>query len=182
MLHTTLTAAEGDDVLAGNDFRQIGLVRDPYNFGTTTISTATTLRAVKTIKLASGAGTFQADEKITQATTGAIGKVVEYDSTNRILYYQQEKFADFGVASDGDKIAFSGTNTITGATSSATGAPDDGADSAVSLTGGNTITFTNGFANEEIEPDSGDLMYFETRRPISRATDQTEDIKLIIEF
>ena len=182
MLHTTLTAAEGDDFLTGNDFRQIGLVRNPYNFGTTTTSTATTLRALKAIKLASGAGSFQADEKITQATSGAIGKVVEYDSTNRILYYQQEKFADFGVASDGDKVAFSGTNTITGATSSATGAPDDGADAAVSLAGGNTITFTNGFANEEIEPDSGDLMYFETRRPISRATDQTEDIKLIIEF
>ena len=45
-----------------------------------------------------------------------------------------------------------------------------------------TVTFTNGFANEEIEHDSGDILYTESRRPISRASDQTEDIKLIIEF
>ena len=44
------------------------------------------------------------------------------------------------------------------------------------------VTFTNGFANEEIEHDSGDILYTESRRPISRASDQTEDIKLIIEF
>ena len=59
--------------------------------------------------------------------------------------------------------------------------PDDGADSSVD-TGDSTITFTNGFANEEIEHDSGDILYTESRRPISRASDQTEDIKLIIEF
>jgi len=181
MLHTTLTQAEGDDFLTGNDFRQVSLVQDPYNYGTTTVSTATTLRSVKAMKLASGAGTFQADEKITQATSGAVGKVVEYDSTLRILYYQQERWSDYGTPSDGNKDAFSGTYTITGATSSATGAPDAAADSSVD-TGDSTITFTNGFANEEIEHDSGDILYTESRRPISRASDQTEDIKLIIEF
>ena len=181
MLHTTLTQAEGDDFLTGNDFRQVSLVQDPYNYGTTTVSTATTLRSVKAIKLASGAGSFQADEKISQATSGAVGKVVEYDSTLRILYYQQERWSDYGTPSDGNKDAFSGTYTITGATSSVTGAPDAAADSSVD-TGDSTITFTNGFANEEIEHDSGDILYTESRRPISRASDQTEDIKLIIEF
>ena len=181
MLHTTLTQAEGDDFLTGNDFRQVSLIQDPYNYGTTTVSTATTLRSVKAIKLASGAGSFQADEKISQATSGAVGKVVEYDSTLRILYYQQERWSDYGTPSDGNKDAFSGTYTITGATSSATGAPDAAADSSVD-TGDSTITFTNGFANEEIEHDSGDILYTESRRPISRASDQTEDIKLIIEF
>ena len=181
MLHTTLTQAEGDDFLTGNDFRQVSLIQDPYNYGTTTVSTASTLRSVKAMKLSSGAGSFQADEKISQATSGAVGKVVEYDSTNRIIYYQQERFVDYGTPSDGNKDAFSGTYTITGATSSATGAPDAGADSAVD-TGDSTVTFTNGFANEEIEHDSGDILYTESRRPISRASDQTEDIKLIIEF
>ena len=182
MMHTTLTQAEGDDFLTGNDFRQVSLIQDPYNYGTTTVSTASTLRAVKCIKLTSSAGSFQADEKIIQATSGAVGKVVEYDSTLRILYYQQEKYEDYGTPSDGTKDAFSGTSTITGSTSSATGAPDADADSAVTLSGGATITFTNGFANEEIEHDSGDILYIENRRPISRASDQTEDIKLIIEF
>ena len=37
-------------------------------------------------------------------------------------------------------------------------------------------------ANPELQPDSGDIIYRETRKPISRATDQTEDIKVIVEF
>ena len=30
--------------------------------------------------------------------------------------------------------------------------------------------------------DSGNIIYNENRSPISRATDQTEDIKIIVEF
>ena len=43
---------------------------------------------------------------------------------------------------------------ITGATSSATGTPDAAADSAVTLANQNTISFTNGYANPELQPDS----------------------------
>ena len=31
-------------------------------------------------------------------------------------------------------------------------------------------------------PDSGNIIYLENRKPIQRASDQTEDIKIIIEF
>ena len=34
----------------------------------------------------------------------------------------------------------------------------------------------------KVDPDSGDIVYIENRKPIQRASDQTEDIKLIIEF
>ena len=34
----------------------------------------------------------------------------------------------------------------------------------------------------DLERFSGDIIYVENRSPISRATDQIEDIKLIIEF
>ena len=44
-------------------------------------------------------GTFTADEKITQTSTGAVGKVVEWDSSLNILYYQQERYGDFGTVS-----------------------------------------------------------------------------------
>ena len=79
-------------------------------------------------------------------------------------------------------MAFSGANVVTGATSSATGTPDSSADSAVTLTGGNTITFTDGYANPELAADSGDVIYVEHRKPISRSSDQVEDIKVIVEF
>ena len=128
-------------------------------------------------------GTFDIDEKISQESTGAIGKVVDWDSSLNILYYQQERFGDYGVSgTTGSYVAFSGANKVTGATSNAYGTPDSGADSAVTLAGGATVTFTDGYANPELQPDSGDIIYIENRKPISRSSDQTEDIKLIVEF
>jgi hypothetical protein len=183
MMRTTLTGAEGDDVLTGNDFRNISLVIDPTTYGTSTVASATTHRQVYATKLTSVTGTFTGDEKISQASTGAIGKVVEWDSTLSILYYQQERFGDYGTNSTtGAYVAFSGANAITGASSSAAGTPDATADSAVTLANDNTITFTDGYANPELQPDSGNIIYQENRKPIGRATDQTEDIKLIVEF
>ena len=135
------------------------------------------------LKLTSQSGTFDVDEKISQASTGAIGKVVEWDSTNSILYYLQERFGDYGTnGTTGAYVAFSGANAVTGATSSATGTPDANADAAVTLAGGNTITFTDGYANPELDADSGNIIYLENRKPISRSNDQIEDIKVIVEF
>ena len=183
MMNATLAQAEGDDVTTANDFRRVGLVTDPYDYGTSTIATASTFRQTYALKLTSTSGTFDVDEKISQTSTGAIGKVVEWDSSNSILYYQQERFGDYGTnGTTGEYVAFSAANKVTGATSNAYGTPDAGADTAVTLSGGNTITFTDGYANPELAVDSGNIIYIENRKPISRASDQTEDIKLIIEF
>ena len=183
MMGITLTAAEGDDITTENDFRKLGIVVDPNTFGTSSVATISTARLTYAIKLTSQSGTFDGDEKISQATTGAIGKVVEWDSANSILYYTQERFGDYGTnGTTGAYVAFSGANVITGATSSATGTPDAAADSAVTLAGGSTITFADGYANPELDPDSGDIIYLENRKPISRSSDQIEDIKVIVEF
>ena len=186
LLQSTLEGADNDDFLTGNDFRNINLVIDPTTFGTSTVGTATTFRTTYAMKFSGSPGTFTADETITQTNSDsfvATGKVIEYDATLKILYYQQERFGGYGaLSSTGGQYAFSGTGTVTGGSSSATGTPDSSADSAVSLAGGNTITFTNCFANPELQPDSGNIIYRENRKPISRATDQTEDIKIIVEF
>ena len=183
MLGTTLTGAEGDDITTGNDFRKIGLVVDPNTYGTSSVASITTARMTYALKLTSQSGTFDVDEKISQASTGAIGNVVEWDSTNSILYYSQERFGDYGTnGTTGAYVAFSGANAVTGATSSATGTPDANADAAVTLAGGNTITFTDGYANPELDADSGNIIYLENRKPISRSNDQIEDIKVIVEF
>ena len=183
MMNTKLEQAEGDDVTVANDFREVGIVKDPYNFGTTTISSASTRRQSYAIKMAAAPSTdYTIDEKITQSTTGAVGRVVEWDATNNILYYVQERFANYGINSAGNYVAFSGANTVTGATSLAAAIPSSTASENVTLTGGTVLTFTTGYANPELEPDSGHILYVENRRPISRASDQTEDIKIVVEF
>ena len=70
---------------------------------------------------------------------------------------------------------------ITGASSSATGTPSTTTET-VTLANGNTVSLTTGYANPELQPDSGNIIYLENRKPISRSSDQTEDIKVIIEF
>ena len=178
MLNTNLEGTESansGDFSAANDFRKVSLLRDVKSGGSA--ATVTTLRATYAVKINSSPtpGTFVADETITQASTGATGIVVEWDSVNNILYYIQTRHNNNGVDSSGNKVALSGTNVIT-SSGGATGTPDTTTQTV------NNITFTNGYANPEIDADSGDLMYLENRAPITRATDQTENIKLIIEF
>ena len=178
MLNKSLVGVEGtSDIGVGNDFRRIGLVRDPTNFGTSTVASATTRRQLYAIKFGSVSGTFTADEEINQASTGAVGKVVEFDSTNLILYYYQTRFPDVGTDSNGNLTAFSGANAITGQSSSASATPDTSNSNTV-----NGVEFSSGYANPELAYDSGDIIYVEERSPITRASDQTENVKLIIEF
>ena len=182
MTATTLTQAENDDITTANDFRQVGIVVDPTTYGTTTVASDATARQTHVVKMSSSSGTFEVDEKITQASTGSVGKVVEWDSSLSLLYFQQERFGDFGTNSTtGDNTAFSGANLITGATSGATGTPSTTTET-VTLANSNTVSLTTGYANPELQPDSGTVIYLENRKPISRSSDQTEDIKVIIEF
>ena len=183
MMNTKLEQAEGDDLTIANDFREVGIVKDPFNFGTTTISSASTRRQSSAIKMASAPVTpFEIDEKITQSTTGAVGRVIEWDATNNIIFYVQERWSDYGIDATGNHVAFSGANTVTGASSGAAVIPTATATVNVTLSGGTTLTFTSGYANPELQPNSGHVLYVENRRPISRASDQTEDIKIVVEF
>ena len=165
MTNVNFTQADGSgDFSTGNDFRRISLLRNPTDSTTGSTATATTLDATKSITFSGTPGSFQSDEKITQATTGAVGFVVDFNSTTKVLRYIQPQFADQGVDSDGNLTAFSSTHTVTGATSSATGTP------------------SSHDTTPELTHDTGDILYIENRKPISRASDQTENVKLIIEF
>ena len=47
---------------------------------------------------------------------------------------------------------------------------------------GGSLANATTYTKAEIDDNSGEVLYVEYRAPIVRATDQTEDIKLIIEF
>ena len=177
MLNKSLVGIEGtSDIGVANDFRRIGLIRNPTNFGTSTVASADTRRQLYAAIFSSVSGTFTADEEINQASTGVVGKVVEYDSTNKILYYYQTRFPDVETDSNGNQTTFSGANAITGQSSSASATPD----TSNSTTTNGCVCFN--YSNPELAFDSGDIIYVEERSPITRASDQTENIKLIIEF
>ena len=166
-------SANSGDVSVANDFRKVCLIRDPKSGGSA--ATATTMRATKAVQLTGVSGSFNVDEKITQASTGAVGTVVEWDSTNSLLYFIQTRHNDEGVDSNGNQTAFSGANAITGA-GGGSGTP------VTSSSTVNNVVITSGYSVPEIDHDTGDVLYVENRAPITRAADQTENIKLIIEF
>lgn len=184
MTNIRLTYAEGQgDFPVDNDFRRIGIIADPYTYGTTTFATADTLSGLKAIKITGATADFNVDEKITQTVTGgtAYGTVVSWtldggSTTDGVLKYIQTNDAhtDQGVVR---AFESNGANAITGETSAASGTVATGYSSA--LLG---VTFASGLANPEIENNSGDVIYIENRRLITRAPDQIEDIKLVIEF
>ena len=159
-------AGSGDFTVA-NDFRRIALIKNPTS--SSSLATASTLDATKSITFSGSPGSFQADEKITQTTTGAVGFVVDFNSTTKVLRYIQPQFANQGIDSNQNLTAFSGTATVTGGTSGATGTPT-------------SHDTTPELDAKTASAASGDILYVENRKPITRASDQTENIKLIVEF
>ena len=174
-------------------YRRVGLVLNPTDYNTTTVCSQNTRSAVKALIFPqAGAGTpsgnFVAGETITQTSTNAKGLVVSYDAITKVLKYYQDS-VDGTV--NGNVIAFSGNNQITGSASSYTATPDQtfGTSSVplTQITIGVSVyelglSFVAGYANEEIELNSGEILYLDNRIPITRSADQNEELKVVIEF
>ena len=111
MTNVSLDGAEGSgDFPIDNDYRQIGLIRNPFNHGTTTISTGNTLNANKSLSLSSVSGTFAVDALITGATSGAQAYVDSVSGTT--LRYHQDASTGF--------TPFQGSESISAGSASAT--------------------------------------------------------------
>lgn len=184
MTNIRLTYAEGSgDFPVDNDFRRIGIIKDPFSFGTTDFATLDTLNGLYAVKVTGATADYTSDEEITQTLASggtAKGTVVSWvldsgSTTAGVLKYIQspDLHTDTGVVR-----AFDDSAAIVGSSSLASGTVDT-ATTGSTLLG---VSFTNGQGNPEIAQNSGDIIYVENRRLITRAPDQIEDIKLVIEF
>lgn len=142
---------ENMDLHILNDFSEVGMLKNPKSFGTSSNFTQETFRQTYVFNLSGVNGDIVRDQIITQATTGAVGHVVDYDSDNEI-------------------IAVSGVNGIKfelGLIES-------------------TTPFLNAIVevitNPELEPFSSDVLFLDKREAITRSADQTEKIRLVLEF
>jgi hypothetical protein len=150
MINVRLDGSEANTISTANDFRKIGLIRDPFEYGTTTRAQASNYRQTYRYTVLDANSTFTIDETVTVGSNTA--SVVEWDDTNKYLYTTKPLPKDFA---NGESIV--------GSTSATTG----------------TISAIN---TPGLDPYTGDVLYIENRSPISRATDQIEDVKLIVEF
>ena len=185
MTNIRLTYDEGSgDFPVDNDFRRIGIIADPIDTGTSTFAIDDTLSGLKALKITGASADYNVDEEITQPVTGgtAKGTVVSWtldsgSTTNGVLKYIQtvDAHSDQGVVRAFENNA-QGSGVVTGLASTAAG-------TVAAYTGSSLGSdFTDGAAIAEISNNSGEVIYVENRRLITRAPDQIEDIKLVIEF
>lgn len=178
MINSRIQYDENLEFPVDTDFRRIGILRNPLD-STGVLATNATYNALTAIKFPNATtASFSIDEVVTQANTGAKGKVVSWDSTTKILKVYQSSYEHIATGNQGGSLTqFSGANAITGASSSSVETPD----TTYSLTASN-LTFSNGYSRPEIQKYTGDIIYVENRRAVSRAIDQIEDVKLVVEF
>jgi hypothetical protein len=148
MLNVRLDGTESNTFSTANEFRQVGIIRDPFLYGTSTRAIAASYRQSYKYQMTGISGTFSADETVTSGSNTA--SVIEWTTPNLYTTLPVHK-------------AFANSASVTGGTSSATGTIQ--------------VITTPG-----LQPYTGDIIYVENRVPISRAADQIEDVKLIIQF
>lgn len=193
MINKSLDFLDGEgDIPVDMQFRRFGLIEDPQRNGTTedyVISTATACKAIKF--QTTFQSNFSVGEIITQSSTGATGRVIHWDSINKVLRYYQNEYISGEKQTGASKykyIPFSGNNTIDGTLLSEGGSgitnalPDTSFSNnqTIQQTGG--IVFLNGYSVSEVKKFSGKILYVENRKPVVRSNDQIEDVKLVIEF
>lgn len=192
------TAETNPDVIEGNDFARIGVMKNPTVFGSNyqllDSSVVSGLKALKLVGLATET-TYAVDSVIKQTVglgSTAIGIVASWDKTTNVLKYYQP----MGLASSesGYKIIpFTSNPDIGyGLTISCTSIVGPVLQinkdfSGISTSINNTtyqlgVNFVAGIASAEYNTKSGEVIYIDNRVAIPRSSSQKEDIKIVLEF
>tara|TARA_B100001175_G_scaffold63574_2_gene51726 strand:+ start:5773 stop:7308 length:1536 start_codon:yes stop_codon:yes gene_type:complete len=193
------------DFPTGNQFARIGIIENPQVHGSTNLLTSSSASGVYGLRLAGAATTsmvVSADGDVTQTVgvgSTAIGKIIGYDSVTKVLQYWQDRSVATNDTS-GNKPTYGyklnrfqanptgGSNNVIVKTTTGTETLSiDTAFTGVSTTvNARTYyfgqTYNSGLANPEIKKYSGNLIYIDHRPEVTRATNQREDIKIILEF
>lgn len=155
MLNVRIQGNEGNNFPTNNDFRIIGLLKDPLTANDTLATDSTyDLTTRLTVSGITG-GPLLRDEIITGTANGAIGRILTFANTNAA-----------GTAGILKVIDVDGTfeaESITGNTSGATA----------------TVSAVE---NGDLRKFSGDVIYRENRSVTSLTIDSIEDIKIVVRY
>ena len=194
------------DFPTGNQFARIGIIENPQQFGSTNLLTASSASGVYGLRLAGAATTSMSvavDGEVTQTVgvgSTAVGQIIGYDPVTKSLQYWQDRSLATNDSLDnkptyGYKLnrftatPASGGNTniiVTTTGGTETLSIDTGFTGVSTTVNSRTYyfgqTYNSGLANPEIKKYSGNIIYVDQRPEVTRATNQREDIKIILEF
>ena len=157
-----------DDFIFGNDFHVVGLLYNPVVSTSSGIAIGT-----KQLKLTASIGNTPGqwdDADMTGAISGATGTVVHYDDISKTVYYTQENILSKGMTSTGTKPLFQAGESVNFSV------PGNATDRTIISDASTAVK------DSELTRGSGEIIYIDNRATISRAEDQTEDFKIIVEF
>ena len=160
MMNTQLQGAESNTLPTNNDIRTIGIIRDPL-LRNGSAAFGSVIDQTHRIQVNIVSGDFTTDEKIRGGTSGASGKLIYFANTNSARTRGTLKLIRLVTSNNGG--SFVPGETLTGLTSGFTA---------------NVISYTRPALKEY----TGVIIYNENRIPITRASDQIEDIKIILSF
>lgn len=153
MFNAKPNGAENEDFIINQDFRQVGIIRNPLDSADAPY-TQSTASALDYMVLSSISVAFTADKTIQGGTSGALAYVDKFDSDT--IYYHQDADTGFTAFQAGETV--SETN---GSGSGIIGTPLNAAD---------------------INKFTGEIFYIDNRAAIERSAAQTEDLKVIIQL
>ena len=152
---TTSLTSTNDDIIIGNEFRQIGLIKNIQNYAEDALFTLSTGTPCFIITV-SNPSSYNLDDIITVDSGGRFRVIQKLDTNNdgtiETVYLQE--------ILPGITVGGSFNNVNTGVT-------------------GMTI---NSLTSPEMSVHSGDVMYIDNRKPITRDADQVETVKVIFNF
>ena len=164
IVNSRLEFGEGSgDFPVDNDFRRIGLIKNPVQSSDSAIATAASMTATNQLTVAS-ATNIDVDDLITDAATesATVAKARVVSKSGNVLKTLPV------VNSGGEYVAFANSDEVF-----VNGAGTKSTD----VTGSGVST-----SHPEMKRFTGQILYVENRGAVTRAADQIEDIKLIIEM
>ena len=192
------TLESNPDIILGNDFARVGIIKNPTipNSDTQLLNTSL-VSGLQALKLSGvTTNTTYAVDSVIKQTVGlgstAIGFVASWDSVTGVLKYYQPT----GLASSesGFKIIKFTSNpslgygtTINCSSIIGPALSIDTNFNGITTTINNRIyqlgiDFVSGIGSAEFNKKSGEIIYIDNRAPIPRSASQKEDIKVVLEF
>ena len=162
MLNTRLDFAEGaGDFPIVNEYRRIGVIKNPIDSTTNALANAVTLDAAYTMIANIVTGSFLLDETIVGQNSKSNAFVVSANanvvSGNVVIRYILPNTSMLG------NVTFAINERVTGSNSSA-------------------VARVLSVSSPEYVPYSGKILYVENRNKITRSIEQAENIHIVIEF
>lgn len=160
MLNVKLTGTESNTFPANNEFRVIGILRDPL-LRSGPAANVSVIDQCTRITVTGLNGDLTADEIITGSTSGAKSRFVRFANTNAAMTAGLVRVINHTKTGTGG--SYVPGETVTGSVSGKT-------------------AIVAAITPPAVREYTGDILYIENRTPITRASNQIEDIKMLIRF